>query len=137
MHQICDGYNPRVRMGNSPHYTGNWFEESYSVTQPARTNPVKKSRETEIDIGYLDSQLKLRPLNRMARLPHWNTSGLVEAPQYSNYRATPTTKENYDLPTTQHYFKHWQPYLHEKGDSTANGHYVRLNQYKRDHKVFN
>lgn len=70
MHQICDGYNPRVRMGN-------WFEESYSVPQLARTNPTKLSRDTEIDIGYLDAQLKLRPLNRMARLPPWNTSGLV------------------------------------------------------------
>lgn len=56
---------------------GNWLEESYSVPQPYRTKPVKYLRETEIDIGYLDAQLKLRPLNRMARLPPWNTSGLV------------------------------------------------------------
>lgn len=39
MHQICDGYNPRVCMGN-------WFEESYSVPQLARTNPTKLSRDT-------------------------------------------------------------------------------------------
>ncbi len=37
MHQICDGYNPRVLMGN-------WYEESYSVPQPARNDPSKVPR---------------------------------------------------------------------------------------------
>jgi hypothetical protein len=99
---------------------------------------VKQSRESEIDIGYLDAQLKLRPLNRMARLPPWNTSGLVEAPQYNNYRAIPTTKENFDLGTTQNYFQHWQPHLYQKGATTnTSAEYVRLNLYQQDHKIFN
>jgi hypothetical protein len=74
----------------------------------------------------------------MARLPHWNTSGLVEAPQYAGYRATPTAKENYDLPTTAHYFQHWRPQLHDKGASSkAGSQCVRLNHFPREHKVFN
>jgi hypothetical protein len=62
--------------------SGNWFEESYAVPQPSRNHPQKQSRDAEIDIGYIDAHLKLRPLNRVARMPHWNTSGLVEAPQF-------------------------------------------------------
>jgi len=53
------------------------------------------SREAEIDIGYIDAHLKLRPLNRMARLPPWNTTGLVEAPQFQNMHNKTTMKENY------------------------------------------
>ena len=37
MKQICDGYNPKVLMGN-------WYEESYAVEQPARDNPRKIPR---------------------------------------------------------------------------------------------
>jgi hypothetical protein len=58
-------------------YQGNWYEESYSVPQPSRNNPQKQSRQPEIDISYIDAHFKLRPLNRMARLPPWNTAGLV------------------------------------------------------------
>jgi len=54
------------------------------VPQLIRTNPQKQLRNAEIDISYIDAHLKLRPLNRIARLPPWNTSGLVEAPQYQN-----------------------------------------------------
>lgn len=36
MKQICDGYNPRVLMGNLFRYSGNWYEELHSVPQPSR-----------------------------------------------------------------------------------------------------
>lgn len=86
-------------------FLGNWYEESYAVPQPSRTNPQKNSREPEIDIGYIDAHLKLRPLNRVARMLPWNTSGLVEAPQFSGQLNKTTTKENYDIGVANHFFK--------------------------------
>ena len=35
--QICDGYNPKVLMGN-------WYEQSYAVYQPVREAPEKVAR---------------------------------------------------------------------------------------------
>ena len=62
------------------------------MPQPTRTNPQKQLRDAEIDIGYIDAHLKLKPLNRIARLPPWNTSGLVEAPQYQSMLNRTVTK---------------------------------------------
>jgi hypothetical protein len=109
------------------------------VPQLARTNPYKQSRETEIDIGYLDAQLKLRPLNRIARLPPWNTTALVEAPQFKDYHNKTTTKENFDLSTTEHYFKRWNPNLHDKcnGSNISGESYMKINDYKKSYKIFN
>lgn len=74
----------------------------------------------------------------MARLPHWNTTALVDAPQYVPYRATPTSKENYDLSTAGHYFQHWRPHLYDKGaSSSANQNCVRINHCPKEHRVFN
>ena len=70
MKQICDGYNPKVLMGN-------WYEESYSVPQPARDQPSKIARTKEIDIGFIDNKGKLRELNAISRLQPWNTENLV------------------------------------------------------------
>ena len=53
---------------------------------------MKKAREAEIDIGYIDAHLKLRGLNRMARMPQWNTGELVEAPQFKNQVNKATAK---------------------------------------------
>jgi hypothetical protein len=62
------------------------------VPQLSRTNPQKQAREAEIDIGYIDAHLKLRPLNTIARLPPWNTKGLVEAPQFTGLVNKTSTK---------------------------------------------
>lgn len=53
MHQICDGYNPRVLMGN-------WYEESFAVKQPARDHPYKVPRAKQVEIGFIDNKGKLR-----------------------------------------------------------------------------
>lgn len=114
MYQICDGYNPKVRMGTLTKYLGNWFEESYSVTQPSRLNPKKILRQPQIDIGYIDAHLKLRSLNRTGRMPQWNTNGLVDAPQFKQIVNKSTTKQNYDVGVTGHYFQNWKPTLYNK-----------------------
>lgn len=76
MKQICDGYNPKVLMGN-------WYEESYSVPQPARDHPSKVARNKEVDIGFIDLHGKLRALNTVSRLQPWNTNNLVTSSQSS------------------------------------------------------
>jgi len=79
MKQICDGYNPKVLMGN-------WYEESFSVPQPARDNPSKIPRTKEVDIGFIDNKGKLRALNTVSRLQPWNTDNLVSTVQCENQR---------------------------------------------------
>lgn len=120
-------------MGINAPYSGNWFEESYAVSQPSRTNPQKQSRNAEIDIGYIDAHLKLRPLNRVARMPHWNTSGLVEAPQFKQETGKTTTKENYDIGVVGHYFKEWNPRVYDKngGENKANESSIKIDKCKR------
>ncbi len=81
----------------------------------------------------------MRPLNRMARLPHWNTSGLVEAPQYKDYYNNTNAKDSYDLSTTQHYFRKWKPNVLDKcnGSNVSAEPYIKINQFKKEHKMFN
>ena len=104
----------------------------------SRTAPKKDSREAEIDIGYIDAHLKLRPLNRVSRLQPWNTSGLVEAPQFKTLQEKSTCKENYDVERAGHYFKKWKPHLYEKGNGSnmASHSYLNIQDYRKEHRMF-
>jgi hypothetical protein len=74
----------------------------------------------------------------MARLPPWNTSGLVEAPQYQQMVNKTTTKENFEIGTAEHYFRKWKPNLYEKcnGSNISQDSCIKVNQFKKDYKMF-
>jgi hypothetical protein len=70
---------------------GNWYEESYSVPQPARDDPSKVPRNKEVDIGFIDHHGKLRALNTVSRLQPWNTDNLVTSSQCTGLNQLPKT----------------------------------------------
>lgn len=66
----CDGYSSSALMGN-------WVEERDAYKQPSRLRPGDKLHREANDITYVSSQNQLKSLNRISRVPAWDTSGVV------------------------------------------------------------
>jgi len=66
----CDGYSCSALMGN-------WFEERDAFKQPSRLRPGEKIHRDTTDINYISGQNQIKGLNRVSRIPHWDTRNVV------------------------------------------------------------
>lgn len=66
----CDGYSCSALMGN-------WMEERDAFKQPYRLQLGSKVHRNTTDINYISNQNQLKNLNRISRVPHWDTRAVI------------------------------------------------------------
>ena len=95
-----------------------------------------------MDISFKSSYGVLTPLNRISRLPPWNTKGLVEKPSNQpncNEKQTTVMKDSFDISTVGNFHNQWKsrPYDKENQHIQNGKSYAQLNKVNNNYKVVN